>query len=163
MKKRLIFSAMLIVLLIGSTACGTKSNTKSAFNFQVHDIQGKSVLLSHKKPTLIYFMAAWCPSCVHGEKVFNKMHQQYKGHVQLMTVDVAANTDTKKSLAKFQKSYGGNWPHVLKNGVKIAKTYGVKQLEEVVLLNSNHKKVYEAVHPSVNDLTKQLADIGVKP
>ncbi|KKI60133.1 hypothetical protein UF69_0521 [Staphylococcus haemolyticus] len=55
MKKRISFTAIMTVLLIGLTACGAESDT--ANESKVQDIQGNPVSLPNEKPTLIYFMA----------------------------------------------------------------------------------------------------------
>ncbi|EXM49784.1 hypothetical protein W203_02802, partial [Staphylococcus aureus DAR5874] len=51
---------------------------------------------------------------------------------------------------------------VLKNGKEIADTYGVKQLEEIVLVNSENEVFYRSVRPSFDDLKEALTQIGVE-
>ncbi|CAA4478691.1 AhpC/TSA family protein [Staphylococcus aureus] len=160
MKKHISFTAIMTVLLIGLTACGAESDT--ANESKVQDIQGNPVSLPNEKPTLIYFMATWCPSCIYNEEIFKEMHQLNPNDVQLITVSLDPNTDTKESLAKFKQDYGGDWPHVLKNGKEIADTYGVKQLEEIVLVNSENEVFYRSVRPSFDDLKEALTQIGVE-
>src|SRR5699024_7201739 len=140
----------MMVLLIVLTACGAEPDTKN--ESQVQDIQGNPVTLSNEKPTLIYFMAAWCPPCIYNEEIFKEIHQLNPNDVQLITVSLDPNTDTKESLAKFKQDYGGDWPHVLNNGTKIAQSYDVKQLEEVVLVNSENEMVYRSIRPSFDEL-----------
>lgn len=96
------------------------------------------------------------------KKFFKQIHQLNPNDVQLITVSLDPKTDTKESLAKFKQNYGGDWPHVLQNGVKIAQRYGVKQLEEVVLVNSENEVVYRSVRPSFDELKKALAELGVE-
>lgn len=67
MKNCIAFTVMMTVLLIGLTACGAKSGSTN--DLLTKDIQGNLVSLPNEKPTLIYFMAAWCPSCVYNEKI----------------------------------------------------------------------------------------------
>ncbi|EYR55908.1 TlpA family protein disulfide reductase, partial [Staphylococcus aureus] len=98
----------------------------------------------------------------YNEEIFKEMHQLNPNDVQLITVSLDPNTDTKESLAKFKQDYGGDWPHVLKNGKEIADTYGVKQLEEIVLVNSENEVFYRSVRPSFDDLKEALTQIGVE-
>jgi cytochrome oxidase Cu insertion factor (SCO1/SenC/PrrC family) len=160
-KARVAFPLVVGLLAIILTACGSKEE-ETAYSFDVKDIQGNQVSLSNEKPTLIYFMAAWCPTCVAEEKVFKKVHELYRNDVQLITVDVDPSADTRESLAAFQRKYGGKWPHVLDKGLGIAKGYNVKRLEEVALVNKDQQEVYRTVNPSLDDLKEALAEIGVK-
>jgi thiol-disulfide isomerase/thioredoxin len=150
--KRFLFIMLGLIFL---TACGAtkggKDLTKSGDSQQ-----------STQKPTLIYFMASWCPSCVSEEKVFKKIHATYGDNINLMTVDVDPKNDTKTDLEAFQKQYGGNWTHKIDEDYQLAKKYQIKQLEEVFLVNANQKVVYHAVDPFFQDLQNELSQIGVK-
>ncbi|TFB21492.1 TlpA family protein disulfide reductase [Filobacillus milosensis] len=144
------------------TACGSNTNDKtSKYGFEKTDIQGETIGLSEEKPTLIYFMAAWCPTCVGGEKVFAELHKQYGDKVQLITVDIDPSVDTKEQLKKFQQKYGGNWPHVIDENQEMAKKFQVKQLEEVSLINLKGEQVFRGVNPSLEELQEALANEGV--
>lgn len=108
MKKRISFTAIMTVLLIGLTACGAESDT--ANESKVQDIQGNPVSLPNEKPTLIYFMATWCPSCIYNEEIFKEIHQLNPNDVQLITVSLDPNTDTKKALRNLNRIMAGIGP-----------------------------------------------------
>lgn len=129
-------------------------NNKSTYSFETTDIQDKSVGLSNEKPTPIYFMDAWCPTCVDGEKVFVDLHDQYGDKIQLITVDVDPSMDMEENLAEFQEKYGGNWPHVLDKDQQITTQFQVKQLEEVYVINKDGEQVLHEINPSIIKLKK---------
>ncbi|MFD1036937.1 TlpA family protein disulfide reductase [Virgibacillus byunsanensis] len=167
MKNKWVLSLFLLIVFL--SACNSNSpetpeKTETiAQEFNVKSINGQTINLSEKKPTLIYFMATWCPTCVGLEKVFAQIHEQYGDKVQLLTVDVDPSIDTKEQLAQFQKKYGGNWPHVLDENQEITKQFQVKQLEEVALINKKGEQVFQDVNPSFEKLKSALSDIGVQP
>jgi cytochrome oxidase Cu insertion factor (SCO1/SenC/PrrC family) len=125
------------------------------------DINGNNITLSDQNPTIIYFMAAWCPTCIGGEQVLKKVNQAYP-NVQLITLDLDPSTDTKEDLAAFQQQFGGNWAHVLDDEDRtITNLFKVNQLEVMVLVDQNKEEVFRAVNPSFEQLKEELAKIGV--
>lgn len=54
----------------------------------------------------------WQPGVhlVYNEEIFKEIHQLNPNDVQLITVSLDPNTDTKESFAKFKQDYGGDWP-----------------------------------------------------
>lgn len=157
----MIVVAFGIVFVLSGCSSSNEEDALPAYSFNAKDIQGNSISLESESPTLMYFMASWCPTCIGGEKVLKEVQELYP-NVQLITIDVDPTTDTVKSLTEFQKAYGGDWAHVLDEGQKIAKGYSVKQLEEMVLVDKNQQEVYRAINPSLDDLKEALANIGVK-
>lgn len=147
-----IFSFLIILTL---SACGVSNDSSSLKTRQIQQS-------SSQKPTLIYFMASWCPSCASEEQVFKQIHKTYGNNIHLMTVDVDPKNDTKKNLSIFQKQFGGNWTHIIDKNYKLAKKYKIKQLEEVFLINSNQKIVLHEIDPSFNQLKQALEKLGVK-
>ncbi|MFY0486555.1 TlpA family protein disulfide reductase, partial [Staphylococcus haemolyticus] len=84
--KRSSFTAIMTVLVIGLTACGAESDT--ANESKVPDIQGNPVSLPNEKPTLLYFMATWCRSCIYNEDIFREIHQLNPNDGHLITVSL---------------------------------------------------------------------------
>ena len=154
--KKILLPALIIVSL---SACGISNGTNTINNEKTQPISSEKI--SSEKPTLIYFMASWCPTCVAGEKVFKQIHNKYGNNVQLITVDMDPQRDTEQDLKDFQRQYGGEWTHLIDKEYELTKKYQVKQLEEVFLIDSNQEVVYHAVNPSFDDLQKELTRIGV--
>jgi cytochrome oxidase Cu insertion factor (SCO1/SenC/PrrC family) len=162
MKFRLVMIvALSFVFVLSGCSSSNEKDGEPAFSFNAKDIQGNSISLKNESPTLMYFMASWCPTCIGGEKVLKEVQELYP-KVQLITIDVDPTTDTVESLSEFQKKYGGNWPHVLDDGQKITKGYSVKQLEEMIVVDKNQEVVFRATNPSLDELKEVLTTIGVK-
>lgn len=65
-------------------------------------------------------MASWCISCADIERDLKEIAKDK--NVQVITVDVESQTDTKEDLAAFKKTYGGNWPHALDTNLSFVKS-----------------------------------------
>jgi cytochrome oxidase Cu insertion factor (SCO1/SenC/PrrC family) len=165
MKKYFILFVSILILLAG---CSSKADrgeeTKkegNQINLNAEDINGNNITLSDQNPTIIYFMAAWCPTCIGGEQVLKQVKEAYP-NVQLITLDLDPSTDTKEDLAAFQQQFGGNWAHVLDDKERtITNLFKVNQLEVMVLIDQNKEEVFRAVNPSFKQLQEELAKIGV--
>jgi cytochrome oxidase Cu insertion factor (SCO1/SenC/PrrC family) len=168
MRKHFIFLALVSLLLILAACSSNEENTEESNKIEENqiilnakDINGNQVTLSDQNPTLIYFMAAWCPTCIGGEQVLKKVNEAYP-NVQLITLDLDPSTDTKEDLAVFQQRFGGNWSHVLDDNKRtITSLFKVNQLEVMVLIDQNKQEVFRAVNPSFKKLQEELAEIGV--
>lgn len=156
----LIVALIFIIVLSGCSTANQKYEDPP-FSFNAKDVQGNSVSLKNDAPTIMYFMASWCPTCIGGERVLKEVNELYP-KVQLVTIDVDPVTDTVESLTEFQKMYGGNWSHVLDEGQKITKGYSVNRLEEMIVVDKDQEVVFRGTNPSLDELKEALSSIGVK-
>ncbi len=115
--------------LVG-TAVGDTAPT-----FAVQDIQGQTVTLAEGRPTILYFVAAWCSSCAYGESQLRQVYDRYGHAVRMITVDVDPQQDTPQMVATFAKNYGGPWPAVLDQGQRLTRLYHVTSLDSSYLVN----------------------------
>lgn len=115
--------------------------------FAAKDIQGQTVTLAAGKPTLLYFVAAWCSSCAYGESQLRQVYDRYGQAVRLITVDVDPQQDTPRMVAAFAKDYGGPWPAVLDQGQRLTRLYHVTSLDSSYLVNARGVIVYAAQAP----------------
>lgn len=119
----------------------------TAPSFSVQDIQGQTVTLAAGKPTLMYFVAAWCSSCAYGDTQLRQVYDRYGHGVRLITVDVDPQQDTPQMVAAFAKNYGGPWPAVLDQGQRLTQLYHVTSLDSSYLVNAQGVIVYAAQAP----------------
>lgn len=115
--------------------------------FSVKDIQGQTVTLAAGKPTLMYFVAAWCSSCAYGDTQLRQVYDRYGHAVRLITVDVDPQQDTPQMVAAFAKNYGGPWPAVLDQGERLTQLYHITTLDSSYLVNAQGVIVYAAQAP----------------
>jgi thiol-disulfide isomerase/thioredoxin len=115
--------------------------------FAVQDIQGQTVTLAVGRPTLLYFVAAWCSSCAYGEGQLRQLHDEAGPRLSLITVDVDPQQDTPQMVAAFAADYGGPWPAVLDVGQRITELYRVTSLDSSYLVNGQGVIAYAAKAP----------------
>ncbi len=152
---------LILILTLILTACSS-NDSEYQLKVDAKDINGNVVQLSQDQPSLVYFISASCPTCKEGEIMLNEVSRLYP-EVQIITVDLDPYMDTVEGLAEFQKKFGGNWPHILDDKDRtITREFGVKQLEETVLVDQNHEEVFRAVNPTLKEVQEALAKIGVE-
>ena len=117
---------------------GTSTGTtvgQVAAAFFVKDIDDRSVSRDGTKPTVLFFMAAWCASCAAEEQALVQLHQKYKGQINIVSIDVDERSDTSADLRQFQRRFGGPWPHAL--SAKLALDLRVKYLDTTLILDKD--------------------------
>lgn len=119
----------------------------TAPSFTVRDIQGRVVGLAAHRPTLLYFVAAWCSSCAYGDTQLRQVYARYGHAVRLITVDVDPQQDTPQMVAAFAHAYGGPWPVVRDTSLTLARLYQVRSLDTSYLINARHVIVLSAQVP----------------
>jgi len=77
-------------------------NTETSnLDFQVTAVSGREISLSsnveQEKPTVVYFMASWCPSCAKNWESLNEVYPKYKDDVDFVAISIDP-TDTPEVL-----------------------------------------------------------------
>lgn len=119
---------------------------KRAPEFSLSSINGEPISGNPDKPTVLFFMAAWCGSCIPEERALAKLHRQYGDQVGIISVDADPNTDSPGDVRRFQQQYGGPWPHALSG--KMTQRFRVRSLDTTLVLNRNNVITYRDAHPT---------------
>jgi len=164
MKKTIMFMSLIALLVVGVflTGCTTGKTPESSGNnkvvaeakglgkapdFTATTITGETVstksYLASGKPTLVYFMASWCPTCAKNWPSLNQVYSEYKDQVNIVAISIDP-TDTKDVLSKLSSDEGLIFPMVPGNpqimvdfGVKgQATTVGVDAKGNIVFIKS---------------------------
>lgn len=112
-------------------------------DFTLKTTDGGTVsLLPAAKPTIIFFMAAWCSSCRFEEKNLKNIHDKYGDSVRIISVDVDPRRDSMADLQQFQSTYGGGWIHAM-GTEDLLRRYQLHSLDVTYLLNEHGITVYK--------------------
>jgi peroxiredoxin len=97
---------------------------QSAPEFELKDLQGKSVRLSdyQGKVVLLNFWATWCPPCKQEMPWFVDLQQRY-GSQGLQVIGIAMDDGDQKTIGSFAQQLGVNYP-VLLGKESVAEAYG---------------------------------------
>ncbi|AMX82341.1 hypothetical protein GS3922_00770 [Geobacillus subterraneus] len=120
---------LITVLAVGWLSVNKTATREDTIHIRVKDIEGNTVNINDQKPTVLFFMAAWCVSCVDIEQNLKEVAKER--NVQVVTVDVDPQTDAKEDLAAFQRTYGEDWPHVFDADLSLVKLFRVNSLDGV--------------------------------
>jgi len=152
MKKTTIFMIFLALVLTGvllsgcttqNAASSTKNDKQSTLNkmpdFTVTTITGETIssqsFLSNKKPTLVYFMASWCPTCAQNWPSLNTIYTNYKDKINLVAISIDP-TDTKDVLTKLANDKNLIFP-IVPGNPKVMIDFGVRGQATTVGIDAN--------------------------
>ncbi len=123
----------------GSEASDFKMKTVDGKTFKLSKLRGKYVVLD--------FWASWCPDCRRDIPEMLRMYDHFRGK-GVEFVGVSFDTDAQKWKDALQK-YGIRWTQVSElvkfHDTQISKTYGVKWIPSMVLIDSKGKVVLSTV------------------
>lgn len=161
----------LLVLGVFLTGCNTtsdqeKSTTQAtgaallAPDFTVTTTSGDTTSLSsyleNEKPTIIYFMASWCPTCAKNWPALEELHS--RGDVNILAVSIDP-TDTADVLNKLASDNDLTFPMVPGNP-QLMLDFGVKGQATTVGVNSDGKIVFiEAGEKSLDEFETLINQI----
>jgi hypothetical protein len=123
--------------------------------FRLTSIRGQHVSIPAGKPTLLYFMAAWCSSCWAGESALAPLWHREHGRALFVSLDVSPQMDSVGSLAKMAAMTGASWPQVFATP-KLIDHYDVTSLDTIVVLSANGRRLYEGPTPGNAELARLL-------
>lgn len=123
----------------GSEASDFKMKTVDGKTFKLSKLRGKYVVLD--------FWASWCPDCRRDIPEMLRMYDHFRGK-GVEFVGVSFDTDAQKWKDALQK-YGIRWTQVSElvkfHDTQISKTYGVKWIPSMVLIDPKGKVVLSTV------------------
>ncbi|MES0856235.1 TlpA disulfide reductase family protein [Geobacillus sp. G4] len=144
---------LIAVLAVGWLSINKTAKEEDAIHIRVKDIEGNTVNIDDEKPTVLFFMAAWCVSCAEIEQSLKEVAKDK--NVQVVTVDVDPQIDKKEHLAAFQRTYGGSWPHVFDADLSLVKLFGVNSLDTVVVVK-DEKVVHKSIRPNIQTIKEAI-------
>lgn len=119
-------------------------------DFTVPTLDGNQFRLSENqgKPTLIYFTAYWCGTCIPKAQELGQLYQEYSGRVHIVVLDVDP-TSTLELLDQFKQAAGnGAFVWAFDSDSKVATTYLVNALSTIIFLDGERRIVYRGQFPT---------------
>ncbi len=109
--------------------------------FNLTEEQGSVVVL--------FFMAAWCPTCVPESRALARLHEDYADRgVRIIVLDVDQR-ETEEHLRRF-RARAGNGRHLwaMDSGYQVAKPYRVRSLDTTVVIDQEGRVAFGDVTPT---------------
>ncbi|GIW09027.1 MAG: hypothetical protein KatS3mg061_0084 [Dehalococcoidia bacterium] len=126
--------------------------TRPAPDFQVTTLDGTTFRLAEQRgrPVILYFMAAWCATCIPEAQALARLHQQYADRgLQVLALDVDP-TGGPADLARFRDSVPGaaHYLWAIDSSNRVTRAYGVTMLDTKILVDPNGNIAYVGTTPT---------------
>jgi peroxiredoxin len=135
----------------GSPNPANRTNLSAAPDFQLTTLEGPPFRLSDQKgkPVILYFMAAWCSSCVPEAQSLDQLHRHYADRgLQVVAIDVDTS-DGPADLAQLRRAIPeARYLWALDTGGEVTLAYQVRELDTKVLIDQAGRVVYHGTLPT---------------
>jgi thiol-disulfide isomerase/thioredoxin len=128
-------------------------------DFSVSTLDGGTFSLSEQrgKPTVVLFMAYWCPTCVPEAQALKQLHEEYGDRVSILALDVDPSS-SPEALQQFLE-WAGHPTYTFgfdKNNAALQK-YKVRVLDTTIIIDADGNIVYRDAYPTpYKQLKEQL-------
>jgi thiol-disulfide isomerase/thioredoxin len=154
----------------GGVAAPAQTSSTNASHLAVPDFAitaapfvggGRFVLSQHAdKPTLIYFMASWCATCVPEARAIAQLQSEIGQQANFVVLDIDPG-DTLNDLEHFWKAVGspGNIWALDKDG-RVTTAYNVTSLDTTIIIAGGKEVARTVGGRSASQLKAMLANAG---
>jgi peroxiredoxin len=125
------------------------ASTTVAPNIALQSVNGPRFSLAAQRghPTVVFFMAAWCTSCLLESNALGRIQQRYGNGVRIALVDIGRG-DSPQALQSFvQRSQGPSRYWLLDADGTIASAYGVQSLDTTYVIDKRGHVAYSNSFP----------------
>lgn len=162
---------LFLALALTLAACGTPSSAARsgqaapsgppAPDISVATIDGEQFALAQQRgrPVLLFFMAAWCTTCMPVAQDIDRLTKGKEAPRDLVVLVVGADsTETAADLAAFRQRAGGPSKHwALDSKRQITRAYAVTALDTTVIIDREGQIAYRNnTKPTLASLTQQV-------
>lgn len=133
-------------------------------DFTLPTLDGSTFTLSAQqgKPTIIFFMAYWCGTCIPEAQALSRLNQEYGEDISIIAIDVDPSS-TADLLNSFKEASGnGEYVWALDINEDVFYSYQVRSLDTTYILDENGHIVYSDLWPTdYATLKDALAGLGL--
>jgi thiol-disulfide isomerase/thioredoxin len=146
------------VAVNGSPAVGVGG---VAPGFSMPTVSGSSFQFPTQRPTLLYFMAGWCGTCVPEAQALARTAPSVRAHADLVAVDVDPS-DSWSSLRSFFTNVGSPGYTFAKDDGQVGRAFGINSLDITIGIDAVGHVAYRHLG-GLDDtgVRSALAKIGV--
>lgn len=115
--------------------------------FTAATVSGSTFRAPGGKPTVVYFMAGWCSTCMPESRALGIVEQRENGRVNILAVD-ADPTDSLASLQNFIKQVGNpDYAFAQDESGKLVQAFNATALDLTVVMDSGGHVVSRTTTP----------------
>lgn len=135
-----ILAAAALVIALAVTALNRGNSASTAAEGQpteVTSVDGEAVTVPSDRPTVLYFMASWCYTCVPQAAAMDELEEDYADQVRFVAVDVTPE-NTKTEVDGFRTMAGDpRHPYVVDGTGQLTQRYDIAALDTTVVVAPN--------------------------
>jgi thiol-disulfide isomerase/thioredoxin len=125
-------------------------------DFSVPTLDGKTFTLSEQrgKPTIVFFMAYWCGSCIPEAAALGKLQQEYGDQISIAAVNIDPSA-TWETIEQFKQAAGNGalvWASDTDQKVMLA--YQLRALDTTFILDGEGRIIYHDEIPTQYETLK---------
>ncbi len=116
------------------------NKTIIAPDFELESMDGSTIKLSElrDKNVILNFWATWCGYCVIEMPDLQKLQEEHKDELLVLTVNVG---ESKETVQKFMEENNLNLAVVLDEDMDVANTYGIRSYPTTIAVNKKGEAV----------------------
>jgi peroxiredoxin len=142
---------------------GTKLG-EIAPDFTAPTLDGGTFTLTEQRgqPTIVFFMAYWCGTCVPEGQALAQLEQEYGDNLSIVALDVDPSS-TPETLTRFKEmADNGEFAWAFDTGQKVTAAYEVAALDTTLILDREGHVIYKDQWPSpYQTLKDELVKLGL--
>jgi thiol-disulfide isomerase/thioredoxin len=125
-------------------------------DFSVPTLDGKTFTLSEQrgKPTVVFFMAYWCGSCIPEATALGKLKQEYGDQISIAAVNIDPSA-TWETIEQFKQAAGdGALVWASDTDQKVTLAYQLRALDTTFILDGEGRIIYHDEIPTQYETLK---------
>lgn len=138
-----VIAAAALILILSLTALNRGGEATPATGsaggnnvnrLEITSVDGKALTVPSTRPTVLYFMASWCYTCVPQAEAMKELEQEYAEKADFVAVDVTPE-NTKTQVDQFRELAGApGYPFVIDQTGELTQKYAVTSLDSTVVV-----------------------------
>lgn len=130
---------------VGSDAIDGAESGTAEDRTAVVSVRGEKLTIpSSDRPTVLYFMASWCTSCIEQARALNELENEYAEKMHFIGVDVTPGA-TKEEVENFRAQAGNpDHPYVVDTTQQFVERYEIAAIDSTVVVGTDGKLLARA-------------------
>jgi peroxiredoxin len=130
------FLLALVLLAAPMAGCAGGDTESSGGEWSLEDTDGEMHTRESTSgsPTVIFYMATWCPSCEDMTSEMSQVHAEHGEQIDMLSAGVDPG-ETDQDLETWKNEHDQPWPHGIDQEAQLQQAYGVDSQSSVVVLD----------------------------
>ena len=116
------------------------------------------------KPVAMYFVAAWCFTCIPETQAWAKIYPDIKDQAEVIIFDIDANEDENDLLRFKQQTDGGDHLWAMDEGNEVVRAFEIPTLDSTIIIDAEGRIAYKDFSPTgegkLRDELAKLLDVS---